>query len=124
MAVIYLPCYIYIAHKRRKDREEAKKYNRPRADIKPYSPPKPRKAQARAKSTNKPTKPKKTIHADTIAALYAQADAELMLSNALDEKAKREKDPIKSATLYKRAAACMVRCNTILDNINKLESSE
>ena len=91
----------------------------PQQDYTPYTPP------PRTKSVKEPTVKKAAqFDPETVAALYAQADAEMTLALALDEKAAGEKDPVKHAVLSKNAAMHRTRSNQLSFKAFKLESSD
>lgn len=120
MTAIYLPCYLYIRHARRKAKKESE-YNRPRADIKPYTPPPPR---PKPKAASKPKQTRKCkVSPETLEAMHLQADAEMHIAEALKARAEKERDPVKKAGLEKRAALAWVRFCSILDKAAAIEES-
>lgn len=114
-----IPCIITRANRKMKQTDY---YDQPRADIKPYSPPQPRPKPKPAKAPVKLPKEKRGNKAspETIAALHAQADAEMHIAEAIESRIGREHDPIKRARLEKQAALAWVRFCNILDKIDKL----
>lgn len=79
-------------------------------------------------ATRKPEKPEKLVKQgpspETLEAMHVQADAERAIAEALERKAQYISDPVKRARIEKQAANSWVRFNSILDKLDKLESSE
>ena len=72
----------------------------------------------------KPKAPRKpTISPETLIAMHIQAEKEQAIAEALERKAKYIPDPVKRARIEKQAANSWVRFNSILDKLEKLESS-
>lgn len=114
-----IPAVIIDGNLRRKEREKADQYNKPREYI-PYAAPKPKPVQT--KPTQKPVKQpvKAQINPETLKAMHKLADAERGIAEALERKMLHTPDPIKHARLEKQARNSWLRFNQILDKIDKL----
>ena len=118
LAVISISYTFALGQRRARRKKEAEKYNRPRADIKPYTPPAPKPKKPNMPPPIKATKP--GPNPETIKAMQIQADAERVIAEALQRKITEVEDPIKRARIQKQIALSWVRFNKILDQVDKL----
>lgn len=121
LTLIFLGLIAFIIWGSSRNKRKESPYNRPRTDIKPYTPPKEKPlkpAPAPVKTQSMKRKPGPS--ADTIKAMHAQADAERCIAEALERKAAHITDPVKRARIARQAANSWLRFNKILDQIDKI----
>lgn len=124
---IILSFYLEEAANRKRRRERERKLQQ----IHTQRTNKPAAAKHK-KSRNKPQQPvkqpanppKNIPSPDTLKALHTLADAERGIAETLERKMQYTPDPVKRARLEKQAANSWYRFNSILDKIDKAESSD
>ena len=127
IALFALICHLALIEPKEHKGKKGSPYDEVRSELPRISTPKPTpkpKVPEQPKPIPQHKEPKKpTISAETLAAMHIQADAERAIAEALERKAKHIPDPVKRARIEKQAANSWVRFNSILDKLDKLESS-
>lgn len=126
VALFALICHLALIDPKKRKQQKGQ-YNEIRGELPRIAATKPTpkpKAPERPKPIPQYKEPKKpTISPETLTAMHIQADAERAIAEALERKAKYIPDPVKRARIEKQAANSWVRFNSILDKLDKLESS-